>query len=68
MSFFSNTQHCPIHIQDATLTSVGGDQYNHATGSVTIVGPHHFSGNQNIYQRLPLKGTSSAPTLLILTI
>jgi len=58
MSFFPNAQHTPIHVQDATLTAFGGDQNHHASGPVTVAGPHHFAGNQNIYQGLSLKGTS----------
>jgi len=57
MSFFSNAQHTAIQIQDATLTTVGGDQNYHTSGSVTVAGPHHFAGNQNIYQGLSPKGT-----------
>jgi len=57
MSFPPNPQHTPIYIQDATLTAFGGYQNHYASGSVTIAGPHHFAGNQNIYQGLSLKGT-----------
>jgi len=62
MSFFPNAQHAPIHIQDAALTAVGGDQNNHPGGSMTVAGPNHIAGNQNIYQGLPVKGASSPPT------
>jgi len=55
MSFFANAQHTPIHIQDATLTAVGGNQNNHA---MMVAGPTHISGNQNNYQGSLLKGTS----------
>jgi len=64
MSFFPNAQYTPIHIQDATLTAVGGDQNHHASGSVTVAGPHHFAGNQNIYQGLSLKGILLPPPLI----
>ena len=64
MSFFPNAQRTPIHIQGATLTAFGGDQNHHASGSVTVAGPHHFAGNQNIYQGLSLKGASLPLTLL----
>jgi len=66
MSLFSNAQHTPIRIQDAMLIAVGGDQNHHANGSVTVAGPQHIAGNQNIYQGLPLKGTSSPPMRLSL--
>jgi len=58
MSLFPNAQHTPIHIQDATLTAVGGDQNHHASGSMTVAGPtsNHIAGNQNIYHGLSLKG------------
>jgi len=53
MSFFQNAQNTPIHIQDSSLTAVGGDQQNN--GPVTIVA-QHFGGNQNIYQAATVKG------------
>jgi len=68
MSFFPNAQHTPIHIQDATLTAVGGDQYHHASGSMTVAGHNHIAGNQNIYQGLSLEGASFTSATLILTI
>jgi len=58
MSFFPNAQHTRIHIQDATLIAVGGDQNNLASGSVTVASPTHIAGNQNNYHGLPLKGAS----------
>jgi len=64
MSLFPNVRHTSMHIQDATLTAVGGDQSNHASGSMTIAGPHHFTGNQNIYHGLSLKGASLLYTLM----
>jgi len=54
MSFFPNAQNTPIHIQDTSLTAVGGDQQ--ISGSITIVGHQNFAGNQNIYQEVQLKG------------
>jgi len=65
MSFFPNGHHTAIQIQDATLTAVGGDQNNHTSGPVTVAGPHHFAGNQNIYQGLSLKGISLHLCLLL---
>ena len=61
MSFFANAQHTPIHIQDATLTAVGGNQNNHA---MMVAGPTHIAGNQNNYQGSLLKGTSPRLSLL----
>jgi len=61
MSFFANAQHTPIHIQDATLTAVGGNQNNHA---MMVAGPTHIAGNQNNYQGSLLKGTSPRLCLL----
>jgi len=68
MSLFHNAQHTLIHIQDATLAAVGGDQNNHAGGSMTVAGPtsNHIAGNQNNYYGFPLKGSSLC--LLILNI
>jgi len=64
MTFFANAQHTPIHIQDATLTAVGGNQNNHASGSMMVAGPTHIAGNQNNYQGSLLKGTSPRLSLL----
>jgi len=57
MSFFSNAQKSPIHIQDASLVAVGGDQQN--SGFIAIAGHQHFAGSQNIFQAAPLKGLLS---------
>jgi len=66
MSFLPNARDTIVHIQDSSLTAVGGDQnnHNHAGGSTTITGPQHFAGDQNIYQGAPLKGKSFPLSLL----
>ena len=68
MSFFANAQHTPIHIQDATLTTVGGDQNHHASGSMMVAGHNHIAGNLNIYQGLSLEGASFTSATVTLTI
>ena len=65
MSFFPNAQNTPIHIQDSSLTAVGGDQRNN--GPVTIAA-QHIGGNQNIYQAATVKGASLSLQLVHLTI
>jgi len=59
MSILQNACDTTIHIQESSLTAVGGDQ-NIQYNRPVAVAAQNFAGNQNIYQGAPLSGMSSS--------